>query len=327
LSTSDDDLSIAASALREGRLVALPTETVYGLGANALDGAAVARIFEAKNRPHFDPLIVHVAGRAQLDTVVDAVPALAEVLIDAFWPGPLTLILPRAAIVPSLVTSGLETVAVRRPSHPVAAALIDRAGVPVAAPSANPFGRLSPTRADHVVQGLGDAVDFIVDGGPSVFGVESTIVDASDDRVARVLRHGAISAEEIAAVVGADRVEIVAKDTVATPTGPGQLEQHYAPRTRLVPSRGQHVPDSENVAYLAFDHGSAGDETLREAGYVAVETLSPSGDLKEAASRLFDVLHRLDACGADVIYFEWAPDTGVGRAINDRLRRAAATFS
>lgn len=320
LSASDDDLEIGARALREGQLVAFPTETVYGLGASAFDPAAVARVFDAKQRPHFDPLIVHVASRDDLAGVATSVSSLAAQLIEVFWPGPLTLILPKTKAVPSLVTSGLETVAVRMPSHPVAHALITKAGVPVAAPSANPFGRLSPTRALHVLEALGDDVEFIVDGGPTQFGIESTIVDVSDGETVKVLRHGAVPVEELAAVAGASRVLQLTGDGKKTPVAPGQLEHHYAPLTRLVPVTADSAHDGKKAAYLAFS------SPPEEGDYAVVEVLSSAGDVKEAAANLFDALHRLDDANVDVIVFEPAPEEGVGRAINDRFRRAAATW-
>lgn len=326
LSTTDADLDVAARALCQGQLVAFPTETVYGLGANALDAVAVARVFEAKQRPHFDPLIVHIASQAELATVVAEVSPLAQLLIDSFWPGPLTLILPKTDKVPTLVTSGLDTVAVRYPAHPVAQQVITRAGVPVAAPSANPFGRLSPTRVSHVIDGLGDAVDFVVDGGSTPWGVESTIVDVHDGVRVRVLRHGALAMEEVADVVGADVIEDAASSNSdehsARPQGPGQLLQHYAPRTRLVGvERGIGLPVApRNAVYLGFS------VVPSDVTFLASERLSQSGDLREAAANLFDALHRLDAVDAEVIYAEWVPNAGIGRAINDRLRRAANTF-
>lgn len=198
--TTPREIEQAARVIREGGLVAFPTETVYGLGANALDASAVARIFEAKRRPSFDPLIVHVADRAMLLRVAREVPPQVEPLMEKFWPGPLTLVLPKAEAVPGIVTSGLPTVAVRMPAHPVALELIRQAGLPIAAPSANPFGYLSPTRAEHVERMLGEAVDLILDGGPTLYGVESTILLLAEKPV--VLRHGAIPVEELESILG-----------------------------------------------------------------------------------------------------------------------------
>ncbi len=307
----------AAEILRRGGLVAFPTETVYGLGANALDPVAAARIFEVKRRPAFDPLIVHVGDRAMLQQVVLEVLPAAELLIRRFWPGPLTLVLRRRPEVPRIVTAGLDTVAVREPSHPVALALIRRAGVPVAAPSANPFGRLSPTRAEHVARHLGDAVDLILDAGPTPYGIESTIVSVLDSPP-QVLRLGAIPVEDLEAVLGPVEVTTVAH----RPEAPGQLPAHYAPRTRLCIARAEEVPPSARAksAYLAFQRAP-------EDGFAAVRVLSPRGDLREAAARLFDLLHELDGVGVERIYAEPVPEVGLGRAIMDRLRRASATES
>ncbi|WDZ87973.1 L-threonylcarbamoyladenylate synthase [Micromonospora cathayae] len=307
----------AAAVLRSGGLVAFPTETVYGLGANALDGHAAARIFAAKARPSFDPLITHLADPADLTGLVGAVPPTVAALAERFWPGPLTLIVDRPPVVPPIVTSGLPTMAVRVPDHPVARELIRAAGVPVAAPSANRFGMLSPTRAEHVVAGLGDAVDLIVDGGPTRCGIESTIVDARGDRPV-VLRLGSLPVEALVEAVGPVEVR---QGSSGRPVAPGTLAAHYAPRTPLrvvtppVPGRA----DDDTRGYLALRDRPAG-------AYRAVEVLSPDGDLTVAAARLFDALHRLDATGVAEILAERVPDTGLGRAINDRLGRAAATW-
>ncbi|MCS7171861.1 MAG: L-threonylcarbamoyladenylate synthase [Armatimonadetes bacterium] len=304
----------AAGILRRGGLVAFPTETVYGLGANALDPVAAARIFEVKRRPTFDPLIVHVCDRAMLARVVLEVVPVAEVLIRRFWPGPLTLVLRRRPELPGIVTAGLDTVAVREPSHPVALELIRRAETPVAAPSANPFGRLSPTRAEHVARHLTEGVDLILDAGPTPYGIESTIVSVLQDPP-QVLRVGAIPVEELEAVLGSVEVATVSR----RPRAPGQLPSHYAPRTGLSIARAEEVPAlaRPRSAYLAFRQPP-------EDGFAAVRVLSPRGDLREAAARLFDLLHELDALGLERIYAEPVPEVGLGRAIMDRLRRASA---
>ncbi|RKN46356.1 L-threonylcarbamoyladenylate synthase [Micromonospora endolithica] len=307
----------AASVLRTGGLVAFPTETVYGLGANALDARAVARIFEAKARPSFDPLISHLADAADLEKLVGAVPPAVAALADRFWPGPLTLIVDRPAVVPPIVTSGLATMAVRVPDDAHARALIAAAGVPVAAPSANRFGQLSPTRAEHVVRGLGGAVDVVLDGGPTRCGIESTIVDARGDRPV-VLRLGALPVEALEEVTGPVTVRL---GSSGQPVAPGALAAHYAPRTplRLVSGPEPAAARGGRRGFLAFRDRPAGDWT-------AVEVLSPTGDLTEAAARLFDALHELDRTGVDEIVVEPVPEIGVGRAVNDRLRRAAATW-
>ncbi|MEU8259660.1 L-threonylcarbamoyladenylate synthase [Micromonospora sp. NPDC048999] len=304
----------AAAVLRTGGLVAFPTETVYGLGANALDARAAARIFEAKARPSFDPLITHLADAADLPHLVGTVPSAVAALVERFWPGPLTLIVDRPAVIPPIVTSGLDTMAVRVPDEPSARALIAAAGVPVAAPSANRFGQLSPTRAEHVVAGLGGAVDVVLDGGPTRCGIESTIVDARGERPV-VLRLGALPVEALIEAVGPVDVR---PGSSGQPVAPGTLAAHYAPRTPL--RVGSATGDGGRCGFLAFR------EPPVAGAWAAVEVLSPEGDLTAAAARLFDALHRLDAAGVTEIVAEPVPDVGVGRAINDRLRRAAATW-
>lgn len=305
------EIEQAARVIRAGGLVAFPTETVYGLGANALDPSAAARIFEAKRRPSFDPLIVHVADREMLLGVVREVPPQAERLIERFWPGPLTLVLPKGPALPRIVTSGLPTVAVRMPAHPVALELIREAGTPIAAPSANPFGYLSPTRAEHVERMLGEAVDLILDGGPTRYGVESTILLLAEKPV--VLRHGAIPLEELEGVLG--KVELRVGESTR-PLVPGQLPQHYAPRTPIQVARPEDVPRElrKQSGYLAFRDVPK--------GFKVVKVLSPTGNLREAAAHLFEALHQLDRLGLPRIYAEPVPEEGLGRAIMDRLRRA-----
>ncbi|QGN50606.1 L-threonylcarbamoyladenylate synthase [Micromonospora sp. WMMD558] len=314
---ADSGIAEAASVLRTGGLVAFPTETVYGLGANALDARAVARIFEAKARPSFDPLITHLAEAAELEKLVGSVPAAVAALAERFWPGPLTLIVDRPAVIPPIVTSGLETMAVRVPDHDAARALIAAAGVPVAAPSANRFGQLSPTRAEHVVRGLGAAVDVVLDGGSARCGIESTIVDMRGDRPV-VLRLGALPVESLEEAVGP---VVVRPGSSGQPVAPGALAAHYAPRTplRVVSGAEPAAGDGARRGFLAFRDRPAGD-------WAEVAVLSAGGDLTEAAARLFDALHRLDSTGVTEIVAEPVPDVGVGRAINDRLRRAAATW-
>lgn len=313
------DVARAAAVLRRGGLVALPTETVYGLGANALDAAAVARIFAAKRRPAFDPLIVHVAALERWPSVAREMPPRALALARRFWPGPLTLVLPKQPAIPDIVTSGLPTVGVRVPRHPLMHELLELAGVPVAAPSANRFGRLSPTRAEHVVAQLGDDIDLVLDGGPCTVGVESTIVRSDADGVT-VLRLGGLPVEDIAAVAGP--VRVAAHESPTAPEAPGMLPQHYAPRTpielvdeRAVPS----PPAGARWGLLALRRDDAPAER-----FAAVECLTDDGDLVVAAAGLFEALHRLDALGLERIVAVAFPEHGLGRAINDRLRRAAA---
>ncbi|MHB8152276.1 MAG: L-threonylcarbamoyladenylate synthase [Bacillati bacterium] len=313
LPVSDEQLERAAALLRTGGIVAFPTETVYGLGAVAFDGLAVARIFEIKARPRFDPLIVHVADRQQLAQCVIDVPPVAERLIAAFWPGPLTLVLRKCEAIGSLLTGGLATVAVRMPSHPVARALLERTGSPIAAPSANPFGGLSPTRAEHVAAALGDRVDMILDGGPTEYGLESSIILI--EPTPTLLRHGAIPVEQIEAVIGPVQRDIPPGSATLAP---GRLPHHYAPHTPLRLIAPERVPMQERTeaASLAFRRV--------QSGYRAALSLSPSGDLRIAAAHLFDALHRLDAAGATRIDVEPVPESGLGSAIMDRLTRGSA---
>lgn len=306
----------AATFIRAGGLVAFPTETVYGLGADALNPMAVAKIFEVKNRPRFDPLIVHIADVSLMEKLCTLGDERARKLIDRFWPGPLTLVLPKSEIVPEIVTAGLPTVALRMPAHPVALALIREAGTPVAAPSANPFGYLSPTTAEHVKEQLGEKVDMILDGGPCQVGVESTIINLSQPE-AVLLRPGGLPLEQIEQTIG--KVRIAATDS-SRPQAPGQLPRHYSPRTplRILMGDTPRIPEGKRVGLLAFRHPS---ENLP---YERIEVLSPAGDLKEAAVNLFACLHKLDRAGLDVIYAEPVPAVGLGRAIMDRLMKAAA---
>ena len=310
VSPTPEALDRAAALLRSGGIVAIPTETVYGVAANAFDARAVARIFEVKGRPAFDPLIVHVGDANMLAQVAAETPPLAQKLIEHFWPGPLTLVLPKAAALPELVTSGLPTVAVRMPAHPVARRLLERAGVPLAAPSANAFGRLSPTRAEHVERQLGAGLDLIVDAGPAQHGIESTIVALVGEP--RILRAGAIPNEEIASVIGAIKFE---SSAAGAPLAPGQLPRHYAPRTLI------RIVESPAPAAERAGAGFVGLSRL-EPGYAQVRLLSERGDLREAAARLFAVLHELDELGLERIDVEPVAERGLGVAIMDRLRRA-----
>jgi L-threonylcarbamoyladenylate synthase len=309
---SAETIAEAARHLAAGRLVAFPTETVYGLGADATNDRAVAAIFEAKGRPRFNPLIVHVADVAAARRIA-GFGGMAERLAAAFWPGPLTLVLARQAKahISDLVTAGLETVAVRVPAHPLAQALLLAAGLPIAAPSANRSGRVSPTTAAHVLADLGDKPALILDGGPTGHGLESTVLDVTGDGVV-MLRPGALTAEAVEAATGTPIVR--ALDGGAQPQSPGQLERHYAPRARL---RLEATDVEPGEALLAF--GPAPPVTSGPG-----INISPSGDLVEAATRLFAALRELDASGATTIAVMAIPGHGLGEAINDRLRRAAA---
>lgn len=309
----DRELSLAAEIIKNGGVVAIPSETVYGLAANALDSAAVSRIFAIKNRPFFDPLIVHVADIDQAEACCSQFPETAVRLAEAFWPGSLTMVLPRAAHIPELVSSGLPTVAVRMPDHPITLELIRRCGVPLAAPSANPFGALSPTCAEHVRRHLGNKVDAIIDGGPCRVGVESTIISLIGSRPA-VLRPGGIPVEKLEELTGPLCSE---ENAGEKPDAPGQLPSHYAPRTPLfldeLPPRHRY----QRLGLLTFC-------AVHDArGYTAVEVLSHNCDIREAAAGLFAALHRLDELKLDAIIARTFPPEGLGMAINDRLRRAA----
>ena len=306
----------AAFIIQKGGVVAFPTETVYGLGADAFNPQAVALIFELKNRPYFDPIIVHIAQPSELERLCLHLEARAWKLIERFWPGPLTLVLPKRPEVPDIVTAGLPTVAVRLPSHPVALSLIQEAGTPIAAPSANPFGYLSPTTAEHVKKQLGDKIEIILDGGKCPVGVESTVIALSTEEPL-LLRPGGTRLEEIEDIIGKVRVAV---PEARRPRSPGQFPHHYSPRTplRLLTDNEVSFPEGKRLGLLAF-------RSPQEGPFVAVEILSPSGDLREAAANLFAALHRLDSAGLDLILAEPVPEEGLGRAIMDRLRRAART--
>ena len=303
--------------LRQGGLVAFPTETVYGLGANAFDPAAVARIFAAKDRPSFDPLIVHLPSPAEVPRVAFASDPRLPGLAERFWPGPLTLVLLKRPELPDLVTAGLPAVGVRVPGHTVARALLLAAGVPVAAPSANPFGSISPTTAAHVLEGLGERVDVILDGGPCAVGVESTVLSLLGERPL-ILRPGGVTREELEATLGH---EVEVRASSSRPVSPGQLERHYATRTPLELLKGPapaRPPVPGRVGLLAFARAP------ESHGYAAVEVLSEDRLLATAAANLFAALRRLDALGLDRLVAEPVPEEGLGLAILDRLRRAAA---
>jgi L-threonylcarbamoyladenylate synthase len=312
---TDEQIGRAARIIREGGLVAFPTETVYGLGADAGNAAAVAQIFELKGRPRFDPLIVHVADQAGLEELVESIPDRAAELIERFWPGPLSLVLPKRASVPEIVTAGLPSVAVRCPSHPVARALIDAAGVALAAPSANRFGAVSPTTAQHVADQFGNSGLSILDGGPCQVGVESTVVSFIDP-TPRLLRPGGITFEEIEQVIG---VIEVGQTNDVRPESPGQLSRHYSPSTPFYLSDSMQVdPPRGRVGLLSLT------PPISPTGFAVVEVLSATGDLREAAANLFAAMRRMDSMGLDCIVAQPLPEVGLGRAIMDRLRRAAA---
>jgi L-threonylcarbamoyladenylate synthase len=310
---------LAVEHLRRGEVVALPTETVYGLAANALNADAALKIFEAKERPLFDPLIVHLPDREWLDRVTEVAAEDAELvarLADRLWPGPLTFVLKRRSVVPDVVTAGLETVAVRISAHPVFSAIV-RAFGPLAAPSANRFGRISPTSADHVLSELDTRVPLIVDGGRTMHGIESTIIAVRNGRI-QILRHGPITHEQLSLFA-----DITISTTRERPEAPGQLRSHYAPRTPLVlvqQLKSFRAPTGKRVGGLSLSDVNA--ECFDD-----YRVLSRTGDIREAAANLFRCLRELDAAKLDLIVAEELPESGLGTAVNDRLRRAAAVES
>ena len=324
----DHAVERAAEVLRRGELVALPTETVYGLAANAFDAAAVSRIFEAKGRPAHNPIIVHVADRAMAQRCAAEWPALAERLAAAFWPGPLTLVLPRGAEIPDVVTAGGGTVGLRWPGHPLMQAVIRACGFPLAAPSANRSNEISPTNASHVARSLGGRIPLIIDGGQSQVGIESTVLDVSV-RPPRLLRPGMIHEESLLAVTGElARATAEHHDTLRSP---GLLRKHYAPQARLLVLAWRDEADFERQrAVLSARHGWAAGRT-----FVIAHTHIPLGaqvgsvnviphDAEAFARALYGELHRCDEEGAELIIVEELPDAPEWRAVADRLRRAAA---
>ncbi len=309
------DIEKAKQILQAVGLVAIPTETVYGLAANALDETAVLKIFEAKNRPHFDPLIIHTNSIEKIKHYVSSFPVWAEQLANAFWPGALTLLLPKKDLVPDLVTSGLPQVAVRIPNHPLTLQLLSNLDFPLAAPSANPFGYVSPTKAAHVAAQLQDKVDYILDGGTCEVGIESTIVGFEKDKVT-VYRLGGIAIEDIEKIVG--KVEIKINQS-SNPLAPGMLKSHYAPLKPLfiddINSFIKKNP-TKKIGVISFNTTYPIDKKY-------LKVLSPSSDLKEAAHNLFAAIRELDSSDVEVIVAEKFPETFLGKAINDRLQRAS----
>ena len=309
------DRNAAVELLRKGEVVALPTETVYGLAADALDPIAVAKIFEAKGRPRFDPLIVHLPDSDWLDKVAN-VPtedrALVAILAEKFCPGPLTLVLPQRELVPEIVTAGLDTVAVRISAHPGFAEIVQEFGKPLAAPSANRFGRISPTTAKHVFDELNELIPLIIDAGPTTHGIESTIVALAGGRI-EVLRRGPITSDQLSAQAEVEMAKVSTKISA-----PGQLPSHYAPKTslRLVDEVKSFNP-SERCALLAWT------PVKTDERFVAIRNLSEKQDLREAAANLFRYLRELDELGVDLIVAERVPDRALGAAILDRLTRAS----
>ena len=310
------DISTAAQLLRDGQTVGIPTETVYGLAANALDVDAIIQIFETKRRPTFDPLIVHTHNLDALGNYVRHIPETAQKLFAHFAPGPLTVLLPKKDIIPDLVTSGLPRVAVRIPNHPMTLALLRSIDFPLAAPSANPFGYISPTTAEHVAAQLGGYIPYILDGGPCTIGVESTIIGLDDAGHCTVHRLGGLSLDDIRDVVGAVDIQL---NTSSNPSAPGMLASHYAPRKKMLLG---NIP----TLIAKHRHQKIGLLTYQTATYQHIthhEVLSAKGETHEAARNLFAAMRRLDNSDADIILAELLPEQHLGAAINDRLRRAA----
>jgi L-threonylcarbamoyladenylate synthase len=305
----------AVEILKRGDTVAFPTETVYGLGADALNPYAVAKIFEIKKRPKFDPLIVHIGDREWISKIGEYVPPEAQKLIDRFWPGPLTLILKKKDAIPGIVTAGLSTVAVRMPSHPVALQLIRSFGNPIAAPSANPFGYMSPTNAQHVAKMLGEGVPLILDGGSSNYGIESTIVSFHEGKT-YLHRHGAISFEDLSETAGS----VYEKEKNNTCEAPGELPYHYAPTKPLKIIKTIGEINNMQSSFLAFKKLSERPISKH------VKILSSIGDMREAAANFFSYLIELDREDIDIIYAESIPETGLGKAMMERLKKASKKY-
>jgi L-threonylcarbamoyladenylate synthase len=316
-------LGEAAQVLRQGGLVAFPTETVYGLGAHALDAGAVGRIYQAKGRPAYNPLIVHVASVDAARGLSSAWPAEADLLAERFWPGPLTLVVPKSAGIPHAVSAGLGTVGIRVPAHPVAHALLVAAGVPVAAPSANRSSGVSPTTAEHVRRSLGGAVDVIVDGGPCPVGIESTVLSLAGE-VPTILRPGSIGAGELREVLGRVETASAAPLGDAARPSPGMLDRHYAPRAevRLFDPAAREAAFAKAV-WAASDDRTVGVVAFAPASASGAEVVVMPADAREYGARLYAALHALDAAGCELIWIEQVPDSPEWAGIRDRLRRAA----
>ena len=307
-----DSIQIAAKLIKEGKLVAFPTETVYGLGANALDPLAVAKIFEVKERPSFDPLIIHIADINDLKKLTNTTDDRVYKLAEKFWPGALTMVLPKSTLVPDIVTSGLDTVGIRMPANEIALQLIKKSGCPIAAPSANKFGRISPTTVQHVKKQLPD-IDYVIDGGKTDVGVESTIIKLSEKGF-RILRNGVITQEDIESIVPLDNNSLN-KDTIVAP---GMVKSHYSPDKKMI------IIENKNL--LKINKNKAGLMSFSgkdEKGYRRVIRVSENNDLKEYAVNMYDAMHSLEEDDEiEIIVVEPVPETGIGLAIMDRLKKA-----
>jgi L-threonylcarbamoyladenylate synthase len=311
------DLAKAKQALVDDDIIAIPTETVYGLAGNAFSESAIRKIFALKKRPFYNPLIVHIKSPDFLPEVARDIPAIAYRLANVFWPGPLTLILNKQPVIPDVVTAGKETVAIRVPDHPLALSLLQQLDFPLAAPSANPFGSISPTTAEHVAAYFKDTLEVVLDGGTCAKGLESTIIGFEDEQPI-LYRHGAISIEAIEAVIG--KVLVKTSESGTDVTAPGMLSRHYSPSTNtfLADNINEYIRryKDKKIGLLLFK------DPITDTTIIHQEVLSRSGDLEEAAKELYAALHRLDDLDLDVIIAERFPDYGLGKTINDRLQRA-----
>ncbi|WP_417861208.1 L-threonylcarbamoyladenylate synthase [Winogradskyella sediminis] len=320
MSIISKDISKAVALLTAEDIVAIPTETVYGLAGNIYSEKAIKAIFETKKRPFFNPLIVHIPSIDELSNIVEHIPAKAQLLAEAFWPGPITLVLKKKGIIPDLITGGKDTVAVRVPNHPTTLELLNRLDFPLAAPSANPFSSISPTTAQHVETYFKDAIKMVLDGGACTSGIESTIIGFENDEP-MIYRLGSKSLEDIEAIVGTIEIKnSVKSQTEAIPDAPGMLERHYAPKTKTILTtnilESINLHKNKRIGLLTFQS---------EIDHPNIEVqiaLSTSGVLVESASNLYDVLHQLDKMHLDIIIAEEFPDYGLGKSINDRLTRA-----
>ncbi|MEP4534634.1 MAG: L-threonylcarbamoyladenylate synthase [Cyclobacteriaceae bacterium] len=314
------DISQAKRFLSEGSLVGIPTETVYGLAANALDEEAVLNIFKVKNRPKFDPLILHTHSIDSVKQYVEYIPEKALKLANTFWPGPLTILLKKKAVIPDLITSGLDTVAVRIPNHELTLSLLSQLDFPLAAPSANPFGYVSPTTAQHVNQQLGDQIPYVLDGGACHIGVESTIIGFDDNDRPSVFRLGGKSIEEIEQLVGTVQISL---NKSSNPVAPGMLKSHYAPGKPVIIGNISELikkHQSKRIGIISFSEDFSSSQPAKQI------ILSSSSNLDHAAQGIFSALREMDAPEVDLIITEIFPEEGLGRAINDRLQRASVRY-
>lgn len=318
LEATHRNIEKAAEEILNGNIVAFPTETVYGLGANAYNPLAVSKIFEVKNRPSFNPLIVHIDSREKLSDICFINDERIFSIIEKYWPGPLTLILPKKDTIPDIVTAGNSTVAVRIPNHPVALELIKIAGIPIAAPSANAFGFLSPTNAKHVEKQLGEKIDIILDGGESLIGIESTIIEFEEKKI-KILRPGGLTTEEIESILGDVEID---KSIVINPKSPGQLFHHYAPSKKIVMLTNKVLSELHGLKVGAM----LLNENKFDFPFTVVKYLSKSGDLREAAANLFKYLHEFESEDIDIIAAEHIEKKGLGIAIMDRLSKAVNRY-